>query len=283
VSTPDRSRGGVFDVAPTMAAGLHGAFIEHPPVDVGQPREEDAYSLFYGRSAAMGWLTEATTPRVGEIWGMNEAEIAPSSETRTSRVAWFQVVRTHPAPDGVPVQAILACIESVMERLGRLRLDAIQLLLPDGIREEGLMTSPAGARTAKVIVQSENWFTDVHPSKRTVVRVTVSGDVDGPPEQAAAITDWLDHHDMPAFQRGPILQNHSTLPPDPLSWAYPEGSHRVTFTGSLAEWSLVSLGWLAALIHDGSRRNGFSGFLQLAITRCETSPEDAQPKAGPSD
>ena len=42
--------------ARTLYAALHGEFAPHPHPALSQ----DAYSLFYARSAAMGWLTPAS-------------------------------------------------------------------------------------------------------------------------------------------------------------------------------------------------------------------------------
>jgi len=39
--------------------------------------------------------------------------------------------------------------------------------------------------------------------------------------------------------------------------------HGVTFRGSLAEWSLDTLAWLAAFLVESGSRNGFSGLLMF--------------------
>jgi hypothetical protein len=79
----------------------------------------DAYSLFYARSAAMGWLTPAVEGDSGGLWGMNDAEAGPGSGTQRQPVSFFQVVVTRPAPDGVlPVQPFLSCAGDVMARRG---------------------------------------------------------------------------------------------------------------------------------------------------------------------
>jgi len=43
-------------VAKTMFAALYGELVLHPRPDPLAELSEDAYSLFYARSAAMGWL-----------------------------------------------------------------------------------------------------------------------------------------------------------------------------------------------------------------------------------
>src|SRR5215472_3272717 len=87
--------------ARTMYAALYGELARHPQPDGGDG-SEDAYSLFYARSAAMGWLTPATEGARGGLWGMNDAEAGPGSGPQPQRVAFFQVTLTRPAPDGVP-------------------------------------------------------------------------------------------------------------------------------------------------------------------------------------
>jgi hypothetical protein len=43
--------------------------------------------------------------------------------------------------------------------------------------------------------------------------------------------------------------------------------HRATFHGTLAEWSLDAVGWLAAFLADASSRHGVSTPLLLTTTR----------------
>src|SRR5260370_38076020 len=118
--------------ARTMFAALFGELASRPRPDVAGERSQDAYSLFYGRSAAMGWLTRAEEGAPGGLWGMNDAEAGPAPRPRPHRVAWFQVGLTGPFPGGLlPVPPFLACAGDVVARLGALRLAAGQRLLPD--------------------------------------------------------------------------------------------------------------------------------------------------------
>src|SRR5215472_17806301 len=115
--------------ARTMYAALYGELARHPRSDGGDG-SEDAYSLFYARSAAMGWLTPATEGARGGLWGMNDAEAGPGAGP--SRVAFFQVMLTGPAGGTLlPVQPFLACAADVVARVGALRLAAVQVLLPE--------------------------------------------------------------------------------------------------------------------------------------------------------
>jgi hypothetical protein len=53
-------------------------------------------------------------------------------------------------------------------------------------------------------------------------------------------------------------------------WLGP-GHHRATFRGTLAEWSLDALGWLAAFLADASSRHGLSTPSMLTAKRSEGS------------
>jgi len=259
----------VDDLVSVMFAELYGALALHS-LPEGRTRSEDAYSLFYRRSAAMGWLTPSRPGELGGMWGMNEAEVAPASGPDRSRVAWFQVVRTHTAPDGVPVQAFLACIAQVIERMADLRLDAAQFLLPADPVGRGQAASREGFRTAESLLEGARWFADVQPSRRAPVRVTVDGGA-APAfrEQAEVVARWLGGlaQDVFVYESVSLEEpDHLVLGPMAVGWQL-ESHNRVTFCGTLAEWSLDAIGWLAAFIADGAIRNGVSSQLGFAVER----------------
>jgi hypothetical protein len=244
--------------ARTMVAALYGELAPHPrSPHLGEP-SEDAYSLFHARSAAMGWLTPAEEGAPGGLWGMNEAEAAPAPGPQPQRAAWFQVVLTGPVPGKVlPVQPFLACAGDVVARLGTLRLEAIQLLLPERDAPE----YGRGERAAVALQSALNWFADCYPGLQVPVRVTLDGGPDPSIRTAApAIAQW-----MREFRQGVFVYDSYSLADDDhlVLWPAPLGGeradfahHRVTFRGTLADWSLDTLGWLAAFLADGSSRTG---------------------------
>jgi hypothetical protein len=63
-----------------MFAALFGELVPHPRPVTPDDVRQDAYSLFYARSSAMGWLTPAVQGAAGGLWGMNDAEAAPRSD-----------------------------------------------------------------------------------------------------------------------------------------------------------------------------------------------------------
>jgi hypothetical protein len=261
--------------ARTMYAALYGELALHPRPDIGDERSQDAYSLFYARSAAMGWLTPATEDAAGGLWGMNDAEAGPGAGPQPSRVAFFQVVLTGPAQGKLlPVQSFLACAGDVMERLGALRLEAVQVLLPEhDAAADGLFASPSGMRTSRALLYARNWFAEWDPRQRVRTRVTLDGLADPAIRAAApAIVQWVQEIDQDVFACDSFSladDDHLLLLP---TTTFLDGSdrnhHRVTFRGTLAEWSLDALGWLAAFLADVSGHQGITTPLMLTADRC---------------
>ena len=50
-----------------MYAAFYGELMPHQRPDVPDAASQDAYSLFYARSAAMGWLTSAVENAQGGL------------------------------------------------------------------------------------------------------------------------------------------------------------------------------------------------------------------------
>jgi hypothetical protein len=155
--------------ARTLYAALYGEFAPHPRPDARDEPPEDAYSLFYARSAAMGWLSPA--------------------------------------------------IEGAQRARARITLD--------GLADPSIRTAaPAIVRWVREINQEvfdcESWSEDDHLV--LLPAITFEGGPDG-------------------------------------------GHHRVTFRGTLAEWSLDALGWLAAFLADVGARHGVRTPLILTADR----------------
>lgn len=260
-----------------MFAGLFGDLVPHPRADAPEVVSQDAYSLFYARSSAMGWLTPAVEGASGGLWGMNDAGSAPGSGAQPSRAAFFQVVLTEPdLAKLLPVQPFLACAGDVMARLGTFRLDALQVLLPErDADEDALFWSSREMRAAKSLLYASNWFGDRAPRLRAPVRVTLDGGPD-PSVRAVApsVLRWVQGLRQEVFVAGSLSladDDHLTLRPVPFEDpASPAVHHRVTFGGTLAEWSLDALGWLAAFLGDGLSRHGVRTRFMLTADRTAT-------------
>lgn len=260
--------------ARTMFAALFGELVLHRRAGAPGEVSQDAYSLFYARSSAMGWLTPAVEGASDGLWGMNDAEAAPGSGAPPSRVAFFQVVLTEPnLAKLLPVQPFLACAGDVMARLGSLRLEAVQVLLPErDADEDAQFASPSGMRVASSLLSACNWFADCAPRLRAPVRVTLDGGPDPSIRAAApAILQWVQEVYPDVFVGDSLSladDDHLILRPIPFRDATSHAvHHRVSFRGTLAEWSLDALGWLAAFLADGASRQGVSTRLMLTADR----------------
>lgn len=259
--------------ARTMYAALYGELKPHMRPDAADKVSQDAYSLFYARSAAMGWLTPAAENARHGLWGMNDAEASLGSGPGLSRVAFFQVVLTE-AVDGslLPVQPFLSCAGDVVARLGALRLEAVQLLLPERDAHDGRIASPSGMRIAAGLLDALNWFADWDPRLRARVRVTLDGGQDALIRAAVpGIVQQVQEINQNVFTCDSFSladDDHLVLGPTPLDGTWTDTDHhRVTLTGTLAEWSLDALGWLAAFLADMSSRHGVSTPLMLNADR----------------
>ncbi len=260
----------------TMFAALYGELTLHPwrdPVTA----ESDAYSLFYARSAALGWLADSRENGVGGTWGMNDAGQDLVSGSQPPRAAWFQVsIDSIPVGRPLPVQAFLACADDVVERIGTLRLQAVQVLLP----VESLNASagaPLHPDAVGTLVGEIGWFVDCNPHLSTSVRVTLDSGQDSSIRSVAPamfqrmqeirqdvfVCDSFSLKDDDAV----VLQPAITDSPLWLGSA----QHHATFHGTLVEWSLDALGWLAAFLSSVSSEHGVSTPLVLSVNRSEGS------------
>jgi hypothetical protein len=251
--------------ARTMLAALYGELMPHSVSGDPTGPSQDAYSLFYARSAAMDWLTPAVVGAEGGLWGMNEGELTADSDAKPSGLGFFQVVLTGRTQEGVlPVQPFLSCAGDVMARLGMLRLEAIQVLLPwRDAYVGGVPASPSGRQIPGSLLDARNWFADRDPQLRVEARVTLDGGPDPSIRQAApAIMQWVNDIRQNVFVCDSFSlkdDDHLILWPAPLDGPEAEFAHyRVTFRGMLVAWSLDALGWLAAFLADVSSRNGVS-------------------------
>lgn len=221
----------------------------------------------------MGWLTPAVGNARQGLWGMNDAAAGRGVGPRSSPVAFFQVVLTGPAQDELlPVQPFLSCAGDVLARLGALRLEAIQILLPERAAGDGRIASPSGTEAAAALLDALNWFADCDPALRTRVRVTLDDGQDASIRAAApGIARQVREIRQDVFACDSFSltdHDHLVLGPTPLDGGRAgTDHHRVTLAGTLAEWSLDALGWLAALLADVSCRNGVCTPLMLTADR----------------
>ncbi len=257
-----------------MFAGLHGELTPHAWRDEGGT-ESDVYSLFHSRSAAMGWLAQAAQGATGGLWGMNDAgQWGPDPDARLPYAVWFQVSLpgSIPPTQPLPLQPFLSCVGDVVARMGSLRLDAIQVLLPlqslDGLadgssRDDGLFAP----------LSSAGWFFDGDPHAVTRVQVVLDGG-QNPLIRAVAsdLFQWLRKIKQNVFVCDSFSLTDDTNVAKPTSidglWVGPP-QHPVAFYGTLVEWSLDALGWLAAFLAGASFNFGVTTPVLLTVSRFE--------------
>ena len=252
----------------TMFAALYGELVPHPWPDPHAARS-DAYSLFVARSSAMGCLADAGEGMPGGLWAMNDAGHDQDPASGSSHVLWFQVsTEPVPAERPLPVQAFLSCAGDVVERIGTLRLEAVQVLLPlqsiDASTED---SSPLGS-----ILQAAGWFDDCSPQQKASVEVTLDGGQElNIHTMMPEMFTWMRalQQDVFSLESFSLADKGMKAKPRALSdllWRGPS-HHRVTFHGTLAEWSVDALGWVACLLAHTSYRHGVSGPLMFTASQ----------------
>ncbi|MGH3786469.1 MAG: hypothetical protein ACRDRG_07925 [Pseudonocardiaceae bacterium] len=261
--------------AGTMFAALYGELVPHPWR--GPESKQDAYSLFYQRSLAMGWLddrgagdgSEDRMLRAPGLWGMNDAGwdhplAAPGAEL----ISWFQVEASAVAGDRpLPVQPFLRCAENATARAGTPYLSAVQVLLP----VQGLDPSSRPSYAPVPSMQTIHWFAERDPRSRTPVAASInSGRDPSIPAVAQQLTDHLVHLDQDVFvcRSHDVAGRDAVLPPpfDDSFWNGPP-LHGVVLRGELAEWSCDAVGWLAEVVADSAAQLGVRSPLLLTVTR----------------
>jgi hypothetical protein len=246
-------------VAGTLYAALYGELTPRP--DRVSDTDRDLYIQFHDRAQAMGWLDR--------LWGMNDAGLEhPLATPGSSLVSWFQVgVDSVPDDRPLPVQPFLRCAGDVTARLGALRLQTVQVLLP--AQSLDITARPQQSRVPSLSTAA--WFNDVRSV--TSLRVTVDSGQDPVfPVAAQRVHHWLDQLDQNVFRCGSLIEWEPMPPPLPDTvWLGPP-RHRVTFQGTLAEWSLDAIGWLGGFIADLAAREGAGVPLLLTVSRSTPSP-----------
>lgn len=250
-----------FDSA-TVFCAVYGEIDVHPWIDPAAA-EEDAYSLFVARSVALGWWTQPGTER----WAMNDAagawqvaddehdEAAANAAVGGNRIAWFQVGLPQDDRPG-PVQAVVACAQDVVERVGRVDLAAVQVLVP--MRAAGLP-----------VASGLGWFGLTDPAARTTLRVTAdAGDEPTPGDRAVEVLEFLQQRHTGPFRVTGV--GADPVEPQPTvageHWIRP-GRFPLTLVVEAPEWSFAAAGQLIDLVADACREVGTRGDVLLSVAQ----------------
>ncbi|MGI8307420.1 hypothetical protein [Saccharopolyspora hattusasensis] len=247
---------GAREFAGTMFTAFYGEFTPHPWR--APDTDRDAYLLFYERSVAMRWLRDDGP---AGLWGMNDAgQEHPLADA--SLAAWFQVeAESVPGDRPLPVQPFLSCAGDAVARIGSLALDVVQVLLP--VQCLDTASRPETLRSPSLLTAA--WFDDSDPALRTPVRVTLDG---GQSPAVLSIADRLAALNQVVFACESHTADQAGIQPpfDDSFWNGPS-QHAVTFHGTLAEWSLDAVGWLAGLLADLSARHDVATPLLFTASR----------------
>ena len=212
------------------------------------PYAEDAYSLFFSRSENMGWATDALSSVETEVlWEMHEADFSERSTenpTESTLVAWFQVGVPRKDRHPLPILPALACAHDTVHRMGKLRLDALQVMLP----------SMTPARYWDQAAVTAEWFHLHDPEGLTAVRATVDGGtvmaIDDHPQEE--VLEMLQTFDTSPFRFVAVSRSPADFvepAPSVLSedW-FPPSRDRVTFEILSPGWSIDTAAWIASLL-----------------------------------
>jgi hypothetical protein len=248
----------------TVLCALHGTLAVHPWIDPAEDGE-DAYGLFVARSEALGWWDR---PGTG-LWGMNDAagvwrppdgehdEAAANAAVGGDRIAWFQVGLPDAAEGrALPLQAVVACAADVVERVGRVELAAVQVLV-------SLYATTAAPRTPS----GTTWFGVADPAARTALRVTVDAGDD--PVPLADVLGFLRERHTEPFRFTGGAPGAGVAPRPVVAgehWIRP-GRHPVTLDVEAPEWSAAAAGWLCAAAAEACRHAGLRGDVLLSCGR----------------
>lgn len=223
----------------------------------------------------MGWLTQAAKGATGGLWGMNDAgQQGPDPNAQHPYAVWFQVSlpRLISPAQPLPLQPFLSCVGDVVARMGTLHLSAIQVLLPiqsiDGFVDTSLSDEGLFAP-----LRSAGWFFDCNPHSITRVQVVLDGGENPIIRLVASdLFQWWQKIKQSVFTCDTFSLTDDTNVVkstfiDDL-WVGPP-QHPVTFYGTLVEWSLDALGWLATFLAGISFKFGVTTPMLLTVSRFE--------------
>ena len=247
-----------------LVAALYGDLVGHPwrdPLDTSHP-----LFLFDHRSSDMGWTDDLHDGN--SAWKVYEAgpeQDAVEAPANRSPAFWFHA-GIGIVPDGrsLPIWPFLRCAGDVAARIGTFDLHAVQLLMPVQKlhQQRGKGFIPA--------LQNYSWFIATDPSARTEVRVTLdSGEDPSIPIVASEMLALIQSFDQQVLVCDSLIDHDPLAPEFPLGdqfWANPS-LHKAVISGTIAEWSVDALGWLAAFLSDVAADLGVSTPLLLTATR----------------
>ena len=245
--------------------------------------DEDLYSVFRARAELMGWSTTSDLHRPA-LWGMNDAELAP--RTDTSRIGWVQVgleagdVEPTKAPS-VPVPGfgyaplgvsrrsvepavvlppLIQCFDDALRRFGVVELSGIQVT--------ALFLKPRTPSYGE-LVGVLNWFNTI-PKGRADALITFDQELLGGHTEAELVAN-LQRKNTGLFEFGPVVavpEQHSIKPgvEAPVRSLSPALSG-LGVSVKLPEWTASAAAWVLAMVVDaaGTKAPDVSNFAVRAV------------------
>lgn len=238
----------VKNVDPTIFVGVYGTLRPRSALraDVGRSFL-DAYSMMRIRSQALGHSVEGGTRPAHGGWAIHDAGQDWHGDEPGNRLMWIQVGldEADPGPGrNLPIPALLACVEDVLDRAGSVEVEAVQLLVP----------CQWGGFDVTELASTSDWFASgSRPSNTMSARVTLDAGntqaLDGLVESLSAVLDTLDM--TPSALRldldAPVVDPQPRLASE--VWI-DDGHHGVTLAVQLPEWSLDAIGWTTAALAE---------------------------------
>ncbi|MFJ4777970.1 hypothetical protein [Streptomyces sp. NPDC088762] len=198
----------------------------------------------------MGWLDDRAGAEEGNASGgrthvapgltaMNDAGWShPLAAPGPNLISWFYVEASALADDRpLPVQPFLCCAQETTERIGAVRLTAVQVLMP----VQGIDASARPPYALVPSMRTPDWSGECDPRARVSVKGRIDGGLD--PLIPAVAPPFDDR-----FWNGPPL-------------------HGMTLSGELAEWSCDAVGWLAATVADSAAHIGIRTPMLFTVVR----------------
>ncbi len=202
--------------------------------------EEDLYSVFNARAELMGWSSTGTRRR-STLWGMNDAELTPGSDT--ARIGWVQVGLDPGVEPVVALPALVQCLDDALRRFGVVELTGLQVTGTD-LSSSGSCPSLGSAL---------NWF-NVVPNARSGALIVIEDEslVDRAAAELVARLEWLNTGPFVFGLQVGVPDRHSGEAPGDVA----PSPGRLGVSVTLPEWTAAAAAWALATVIDTTGTGG---------------------------
>ncbi len=237
-----------------MFLGIHGEFDVHDWIDAAS-LDDDAYSLFTRRSAALAWSDATWSEPDPRVWTVLEAGQDWFGRT-SDRLCWWQLGLPARAGAPLPMQAVLACANDCLDRVGTARVTSADLLLP---------LLPVPSQLGQVVATS-SWFDLDRRASRSFEVAADAGAGQQPVDPVALLTALRRPHTAP-FTFDEVVEPAAPSDHDPPAgdlWFTPSPV-RTSIVGGCRGWGLEAAGWIGAFVGETLRDLGHAGMVRVEV------------------